>query len=40
MTIGQIIIETSTETEWDKFFIRRIMKVKMLTGIKVICLCC
>jgi len=36
MKVGQFIIETTSETEWDKYFVRRIMRVKMLTGIKVI----
>ena len=36
MKVGQLVIETTNETEWDKYFVRRIMKVKMMTGIKVI----
>ena len=38
--VGQFVIEATSETEWDNFFIRRIMKVKMLTGIKVMCSLC
>ena len=35
MKVGPFTIETTSETEWDKYFIRRIMRVKMITGIKV-----
>ena len=38
MKVGPFTIETTSETEWDKYFVRRIMKVKMISGIKVICL--
>ena len=40
MKIGQFVIESNSETEWDKYFVRRIMRLKMITGIKVICLFC
>lgn len=36
MKVGPFMIDTTSETEWDKYFIRRIMRVKMVTGIKVI----
>jgi len=32
MEVGQFTIENTAETTWDKFFVRRIMKV---TSIKV-----
>ena len=35
VNVGPFTIETTNETEWDKYFVRRIMKVKMITGIKV-----
>ena len=40
MKIGQFVIESTSETEWDKYFVRRIMRLKMITGIKVIYLFC
>ena len=40
MKVGPFTIETTSETEWDKYFVRRIMRVKMITGIKVTHLFC
>ena len=35
MKIGQYVIELTSESDWGKYFVRRIMKLKMITGIKV-----
>ena len=36
MKVGKYVIELTSENDWGKYFVRRIMKLKMITGIKVI----
>ena len=36
MKVGQYVIELTSENDWGKYFVRRIMKLKTITGIKVI----